>query len=122
MADEDTLLIEISDLFPTIGMVVPYIEIKFRLAGKHGQDLVDAILRKLVESEIMSRFEFNNQIHYKSREDIPISFGVKSNPNPPNNQTKSSQLEDLSKIVLAISETLNIPEINEMVNNYKSKY
>ena len=122
MADENALLIEISDLFPTIGMVVPYIEIKFRLSGKHGQDFVDATLHKLVESETMSRFEFNNQIHYKSKEDIPMSLGGKPKSNPSGGSNNSSQLEDLSKILFAISETLNNSEINEMVQKYKSKY
>jgi len=122
MTDENALLIDISNLFPTIGMVVPYIEIKFRLSGKHGQDLVDATLHKLVESENMSRFEFNNQIHYKSKDDIPMSFGPKSNSSPSIDSNPPSQLAELSKIVFAISETLNNSKINYMVKNYKSKY
>lgn len=122
MADENALLIEISDLFPTIGMVVPYIEIKFRLSGKFGQDFVDSTLHKLVESETVSRFEFNNQIHYKSKDDIPMSFGGKPKSIPSSETDNPSQIEDLSKIIFAISETLNNSEVTKMVDNYKSKY
>lgn len=121
MADHNALLLEICDLFPSIGMVVPYIEIKFRLAGKHGQDAVETALEELIQMEKMSKFEFNNQLHYKSKDDIPLSFGsVKSTASTSGGS--SNQLDDLTEIVFAISETLDNSDVSDLIAKYKSKY
>ncbi|MCE7735442.1 MAG: hypothetical protein GPJ54_11230 [Candidatus Heimdallarchaeota archaeon] len=121
MAEQNPLLLEIGDLFPSIGMVVPYIEIKFRLAGKHGQEALDTALEELIQMEKMSKFEFNNQLHYKSKDDIPIAFGsAKNTASSPSNS--SNQLEDLAEIVLAIGEALDNPIVSDLISKYKSKY
>ena len=121
MTDEKALLLEIGDLFPSIGMVVPYIEIKFRLAAKYGQDVVDTTLEELVQMEKMSKFEFNNQLHYKSKDDIPMAFGSTQSASS-GNDGSSTQLDDLSEIVLAIGEALNNASVSDLISKYKSKY
>ena len=50
-------------------------DIKFRLGGKYGQENLDRVLEKLVEKEVLNRFEFNNNVNYKSKEDIPLNLG-----------------------------------------------
>jgi hypothetical protein len=120
MADQNALLLEIGDLFPSIGMVVPYIEIKFRLAGKHGQETLDATLEELVQMDVMSKFEFNGQLHYKSKDDIPITVGNKKGSADAPSES-SDQVNDLAEIVFAIANSLDNPEINDMVQKYKSK-
>lgn len=121
MAEQNALLLEIGDLFPSIGMVVPYIEIKFRLAGKHGQEAVETTLEELIQIGKMSKFEFNNQLHYKSKDDIPIAFGsTKSTSSAP--VGSSSQLDDLSEIIFAIGAALDNSDVSNLINKYKSKY
>ncbi|MHA2028506.1 MAG: hypothetical protein ACW99A_07720 [Candidatus Kariarchaeaceae archaeon] len=119
MADQNALLLEIGDLFPSIGMVVPYIEIKFRLSGKYGQEAVDTALEELIQMEKMSKFEFNNQLHFKSKDDIPIEIGKAKTSGSP--AGSSNQIDDLAEIVFEIANSLDNPEINELVKKYQSK-
>ena len=69
----------------------------------------------------MSKFEFNNQLHYKSKDDIPITFGnTKSNASE--TAGSSSQLEDLAKIVFAIGDVLDNSGVSDQISKYKSKF
>ncbi|MHA2172857.1 MAG: hypothetical protein ACXADH_11480 [Candidatus Kariarchaeaceae archaeon] len=117
------LLIELIDLFPSVGMVVPEVELKFRLAAKHGQDTLDDVLDKLVNKQILSRFDFNNMIHYKSKEDIPITLGGK--PAAGGAATAAAngvQLIELSKIVMELAKSANNAEVSDLAKAYQEKY
>ena len=71
--------------------------------------------------EKMSKFEFNNQLHYKSKDDIPISFGAAKAPSSGDGGS-SSQLDDLAAIVIAMGEALNNTNVSDLITKYKSKY
>ena len=114
------LLIELIDLFPSIGMVVPEVELKFRLAAKHGQDTLDDVLGKLVDKQVLSKFDFNNMVHYKSKEDIPITLGGK--PAAGRAAANGAQIAELSKIVIELAKSNDNTELTDLVKAYQEKY
>lgn len=119
MPDEKELLTELMDVFPNVGFVVPYVELKFRLAGKYGPELLDATLEKLVGKEILNKFEFNNSVNYKSKEEIPVSLGGSKSAA---GGDSSQQLKDLSEIVMAIGKALGNDSVNALISKYASNY
>ncbi|MHA2251735.1 MAG: hypothetical protein ACXAD7_15330 [Candidatus Kariarchaeaceae archaeon] len=118
------ILKELLDVFPTVNYTVPYIEMKFRMAGKHGEEKLLEVLASLVEKGVLSKFDFNNQVHYKSKEDIPLSLdgsaAAASSTAPSSGQ--SDQLTDLSKIVVELSKTVDNDKIHDLVQRYQDTY
>ncbi len=118
------LLLDIGEVFPSVGMVVPELELNFRLAAKYTPAKVKDVLESLVEKGVLTRFEFNNTIHYKAKEDIPINVG-ESKTEAINQEKLSPQIDhlrDLSEIVLEIAKTIENPHINELVKKYQDTY
>ncbi|MDH5404343.1 MAG: hypothetical protein OEY49_17725 [Candidatus Heimdallarchaeota archaeon] len=115
---ENEILGELMDVFPNIGARVPYVEIKFKIAGKFGIDKVDPFLEKLENMGILSKYDFNNMLFYKSLKDIPISLGnaaVASGGSP-------DQLKELTNIIIEIGKKLNDDSINSLINEYVAKH
>lgn len=126
---EKEILTAFMEVFPNEGHVVPMVEIKFRLAARFGAEKVDDILDELVTSEVLSRFEFNNTVHYKAKKDIPLSLkgGSSGNngetvPAPEVSVESSGQLADLSKLVVAIAKATGNPTVRQLLEEYQEKY
>ena len=116
--DEQAILKDLIELFPVENQVVPYVELKFRLGPKYGEDL-ETMLKKLVDIEILSRFEFNNTVHYKSKKDIPLKLNTGDSSAA---QVDDDQIKELSKLVFALATTSGNKELEDLANEYKKKY
>lgn len=117
---EKELLGDFMELFPVEGQVVPYIELKFRLASKYSQEDLDEMLEKLTEKGVLNRFEFNNTVHYKSKKDIPIALSASSSSTT--SADGADQLARLSELVLSIADSLENEEIKKMASDYRENY
>lgn len=111
------MLKDMMGIFPVEGQVVPYVELKFRLGAKYGQDVLDDVLTDLVNKEILSRFEFNNTVHYKSKKDIPLSLAGSAQ-----DTTDPSQLSALSELVLALAESSSDDRVSQLLDQYKQNF
>ena len=129
MSIEENVLKELIGIFPNEGHVVPYIELKFRLASQCSPKELEKFLDKLIENDILTRYEFNNTVHYKSKTDIPLSLGGK--PASPEETTMSSttptfngadQLAALSKIVIELVKNVDNVNLNSLIENYKKDF
>lgn len=111
------ILAELQDVFPTENFTVPYIEMKFRLAGKYGEDKLEEVLLALIEKGVLVKFEFNNSIQYKSKKEIPITLGKRKSAAA---GKTPDQLTELSKIVIELAK--DNPNLADMVKSYQEKY
>jgi hypothetical protein len=116
---ERELLTAFMELFPVDGQVVPLVEIKFRLAAKFGSESVEEMLDKLVEDEVLSRFEFNNTVHYKSKKDIPLTLGGGSSASP---AADSGQISALSDLVVALAQSSSDSKVKELLAKYQDQF
>jgi hypothetical protein len=114
---ERELLTAFMELFPVDGQVVPLVEIKFRLAAKFGSEKVEEMLDRLVEDEVLSRFEFNNTVHYKSKKDIPLALGAGAAPT-----ADASQISALSDLVVALAQSSSDDKVKELLAKYQEQF
>lgn len=113
----DELLRALNEVFPSEGITVPYIELKFRYAGKYGGEKLDELLESLVGQGIMTSYEFGGTKNYKTLKDLPMKFGVGSVP-----AGNGDMNSDLVKLLKALAEKTGDSEIINMANDFEAKY
>ena len=126
MVDEKALLLELGDVFPTVGAVVPFVELKFRLAGKYTTEGLEGMLTQLVEKDILGRFEFNNSVNYKCKGEIPLSVTAKAAPTPASGSSNGSvddqRIRDLETIVFALGGVVKDLPTQDLISKYQATY
>ena len=122
MVDEKAFLSDLIEVFPSQGSVVPYVEMKFRLAPKYSPEGMESMLTQLIEKGILTKFEFNNTIHYKAKEEIPVSLGATASSGNNSGSAPSGQMKDLEKIIFAIGTAMNNDNVADLINEYQKNY
>lgn len=112
---EKELLADLISVFPMEGANVPYVELKFRFAGKYSPEVLDSTLKNLVDQGVLTTFEFGG-LNYKALKDIPVG-GAKAAP-----ASNGGQLDDLGKIIVEMAKHINDASLKALVEQYQSKY
>ncbi|MCH8905624.1 MAG: hypothetical protein IH840_00930 [Candidatus Heimdallarchaeota archaeon] len=123
MENEKEILLELGNIFTGPGIVTPFVELKFRLSGKFGPDNVEEVLQTLVDKEILNRFEFNNTVNYKSKEEIPMQLDRGAAPAARGGAVGSSeQVKALSVLILAMADEMGNDKVSALADIYKAKF
>ncbi len=109
------LLLALNEVFPSEGVTVPYIELKFRYGGKFGVDKLDELLEELVNQDVMTSYEFGGSKNYKTLKDLPLKMGGAKSANGDMNT-------DLSKLLKALAVKTGDSSIIDMAENFSKKY
>lgn len=123
MENEKEILLELGNIFTGPGIVTPFVELKFRLSGQFGPDNVEQVLQTLVDKDVLNRFEFNNTVNYKSKEEIPLQLTRGKAPAASSGSSGSSeQVKALSVLVLALADEMGNDKVSALADIYKAKF
>lgn len=114
----DELLRALNEAFPSEGVTIPFIELKFRYAGQYGMDTLESLLKDLVDKEIMLSYEFNGSLNYKSLKDLPLKLGAST----PINEASSDMNKDLISLLSALAAKTGDPSIIKMAEDFLTNY
>ena len=114
----DELLRALIEAFPSEGVTIPLIELKFRYAGKYGLEELESLLKELVEKKIMTSYEFNGSLNYKTLKDLPIKLGSTSS----GNNESSDMHRDLIALLSALAIKTGDSTIIKMAEDFQKKY
>lgn len=130
---EQELLKHLMEFFPTEGSVMGVQELKYNIIMKYADlskeeqkeklNEFDELLEKLNEEGILNKFEFNNTVNYKAKQEIPINLGgSSSSKDVPSPSTNDAQLSALSDLVVALAEESDNSQVKTLLDKYKAEY
>lgn len=114
----DELLRALNEAFPSEGVTIPFIELKFRYAGQYGMDKLESMLKELVDKEIMTSYEFNGSLNYKTLKDLPLNMDAST----PVVNTNSDMNKDLISLLSALAAKTDDPSIIKMADDFLNNY
>lgn len=131
---EQELLKHLMEFFPTEGSVMGIQELKYNVIMKYADlskddqkqklEEFETLLEKLDDEGVLNKFEFNNTVNYKAKQEIPISLGGggSSGGAVPTPSTDTPKIKVLSDLVVALAETSDDPKVKTLLNQFKEEF